>query len=120
MAPMHTYRFAGFTGLLLTGLLSTPLRTQAPPAAPATAPTAPKALARRTTLPEYPVQTDHIGSGFGGTLSFDDHAEDDSVQSFVGHYLQHSHQGGNWSGCGEVDGVSLLLQSTQRNANDRF
>ena len=44
----------------------------------------------------------------------------DSVQSFVGHYLQHSHQGGNWSGCGEVDGVSLLLQSTQRNANHGF
>jgi hypothetical protein len=63
---------------LLIGPLTAPARAQTPAAAPV----APDTSAKRTTIPEYPEKTDHIGSGFGGTLSFDDHAEDDSVQSF--------------------------------------
>jgi hypothetical protein len=82
MFSTHACRIARFVALLSMGLLSAPARAQTPPAAPAAAPAAPKTDAKRTTIPEFPVQTAHIGSGFGGALSFDDHAEDDSVETF--------------------------------------
>jgi hypothetical protein len=80
MCPTHPCLIARIMVFLSIGLLAAPARAQTPPAAPAAA--ASKTHTKRTTIPEYPVQTDHIGSGFGGALSFNDHAEDDSVQSF--------------------------------------
>lgn len=73
-------RFAALAGALAFGFAAA--GSQAPPQAATPAPAAKSGHASRTSIPEFPVRTDHIGSGFGGSGAFDDHSEDDSVQTF--------------------------------------